>query len=641
MMLLDLPNEVLCCIAENLGQARDILSFACVSKETKDLLLSALYQFNIQRQDSSALCWAAQHGQTRLVEHLVRQYWCNVNAVHNGNTPLIYAAIKGSTAIVNALLSSRQVRVNMRNPDGECALWCAALGGHEEVVAMLLKQPDIDVNIADGRREMTPLAMATMKGHAGVVQSLLATEKININSGDRHSWTPVFHAVARAIVKSDESILKMILEKQDADLTHRDNRGSTPLQYAVWWGQPSLTELLLNYPRRRSASDLDTADTGLPPLCLAACQGNVEIVRLLLDYGWDVNEMDGERLTPLHFAAENGQDEVVQVLLDSRQLDVNARDECGSTALHYAARDGHLDIVHRLLGMADIDINSEDRNGCTPLWCATRNDQHGVAWRLLAEKNVNVNAVGQLEVFLEKSTSLHHAVDSKSLQIVQRLVADTTLNPNITDRNGRTPLSCAAQQGDQQIVECLLRRPDVRVNAVEDGELPPLWLAASHGHVQVVQRLLQCPQIDVNQGWAPYLSPLRAAIKGDHLEVAMQLLRCGPRLDVNARTYLGESALSLAASKGHLSVVEHLLKDRRIDPNDVDKMGRTAFWWAARAGQATIVERLLEDDRVLTHLKDGDGMDPLDAARRHNHLNVALLLQGIRCSSDGKRVSQL
>lgn len=229
---------------------------------------------------------------------------------------------------------------------------------------------------------------------------------------------------------------------------------------------------------------------------------------------------------------------------------------------------------------------------------------------------------------------------------MQRLVAETTLNPNITDYGGRTALSCEAHQGDLQIVECLLRRPDVRVNAVEQNELPPLWLAASHGHVQVVQRLLQCSQIDVNQGWAPHQSPLRAAIEGSHieggyLEVAMQLLRCGPRLDVNAGTYLCEPTLSLAASKGHLSVVEHFLKDWRADPNNADNKRRTVLWRAARAGQATIVERLLEDDRVLTPLKDEDGLDPFGAARRHNRFDVALLIQEFVVLRMAKRVSQL
>lgn len=108
----------------------------------------------------------------------------------------------------------------------------------------------------------------------------------------------------------------------------------------------------------------------------------------------------------------------------------------------------------------------------------------------------------------------------------------------------------------------------------------------------------------------------------------MQLLRCGTRLDVNARTYLGKSALSLAASKGHLHVVERLLQDRRVDPNGVDKIGCTAFWCAARAGRTEIMARLLKD-RVLTQLKDKNGKDALDAASDNNYFNVALLIQGM------------
>lgn len=262
-------------------------------------------------------------------------------------------------------------------------------------------------------------------------------------------------------------------------------------------------------------------------------------------------------------------------MLLRRQLDVNAQDQWDSTALHGAAHGGHSVVVNLLLSKANIDINIEDRNGCTPLWCATRHGHHGATLRLLKERNVNVNAVGQFET--EKSTPLHHAVDGRSPQIVQRLLAKTALNPNITDNIGRTPLSCAAHEGDLQIVEYLLRRPDVRVNAVGEFERSPLWSAASQGHVQVVQRLLQCHQIDINQGCAFYWSPLWAAIQGDHPDIAMQLLRCGTRLDVNARTYLGESALSLAASKGHLHVVERLLQDRRVDPNGVDKWGVLRF----------------------------------------------------------------
>ena len=120
-MLLDFPNEVLCCITENLGQARDILLFARVSKGTKDLLLSTLYMFNIERQNSLVLCWAAEYSKTRLVEQLVPQYRCNVNTVntvHDSSIPLIYAALNGSVAIVDVLLSSQQICVNICNYKG-------------------------------------------------------------------------------------------------------------------------------------------------------------------------------------------------------------------------------------------------------------------------------------------------------------------------------------------------------------------------------------------------------------------------------------------------------------------------------------------------------------------------------------------
>lgn len=100
------------------------------------------------------------------------------------------------------------------------------------------------------------------------------------------------------------------------------------------------------------------------------------------------------------------------------------------------------------------------------------------------------------------------------------------------------------------------------------------------------------------------------------------------RLDVNARTYLGKSALSLAASKGHLHVVKCLLQDRRVDPNGVDKIGCTAFWCAARAGRTEIMARLLKDC-VLTQLKDKNGKDALDAASNNNYFNMALLIQGM------------
>ncbi|PYH67112.1 ankyrin repeat domain-containing protein [Aspergillus vadensis CBS 113365] len=638
-MLLDLPNEILLCIAESFDLSRDILA--------------------------SALCWAAQHDHSPLAERLVREYHANVNAVHDGNTPLLYAASDGSIKVVDALLASRQIQVNWRNAKGHSALWRAARYGYTDIVKRLLKQDNIKLNIADRTQGTTPLAVAVIRGHAETVESLLTIRRVNVNIRDRRGWTPVFHALSRAISYGDRSILEMILTRPNADLLHQDEEGRTPLIYAVQHNEASLTVMLLRHPTSRteprdfhgrtalwyavqqgntdiiqllldSGADIAVLDdygetpphksikdgnlsttslllrdptvwapvfalhavnNVLPPLCMAADRGSIEMVRLLVECGWYVNEVDVEGRTPLHCAAENGHDPVVQVLLTNEQLDVNARDHRKSTASHEAAWKGY---------------------GCTPLWYATRHGHHNVALRLLEESSVIVNAVCRFQTQPEKSTSLHHVVDCGSTQLVQRLLAQTALTPNITDHYGRSPLGSASHAGSLPMVELLLGRSDVQVNAADQNEQPPLWSAALQGHIQVVERLLQCGDIDANQGWGPYLSPLLAAITRGHSDVVMRLLNCVPRLDVNVWIYLGDSALFLAAHQGYTDVVARLLEIW---------WGRTALWWAVRAGQARIVQRLLEDDWVLIDVMDNDGVDTMHAVSSYYRFDVARLIR--------------
>jgi ankyrin repeat protein len=176
-------------------------------------------------------------------------------------------------------------------------------------------------------------------------------------------------------------------------------------------------------------------------------------------------------------------------------------------------------------------------------------------------------------------------------------------------------------------VEWLLTQQDIQVNAASQSEQPPLWLAARHGHIRVVQRLLQCQDIDINQGWGGYVPPLLAAIIAGHPDVAMTLLACRDRLDINAQTYQKESALSLAARYGHLQVVDTILQDRRATRNSVDDEGRTALWWAAHEGQTTVVRRLLKDANVRVDVRDHQGADALEAARRQHHFGVIGLLR--------------
>ena len=75
-----------------------------------------------------------------------------------------------------------------------------------------------------------------------------------------------------------------------------------------------------------------------------ALQGDLELVRLLLDRGADVNRQDGDGFTALTIAAEEGHWDVVR-LLASRGADIDHRDATGLSALDRAAAGGESGIV--------------------------------------------------------------------------------------------------------------------------------------------------------------------------------------------------------------------------------------------------------------------------------------------------------
>ncbi|KAK9496060.1 hypothetical protein V1508DRAFT_407550, partial [Lipomyces doorenjongii] len=77
---------------------------------------------------------------------------------------------------------------------------------------------------------------------------------------------------------------------------------------------------------------------------------------------------------------------------------------------------------------------------------------------------------------------LHHAVDSGNMLIVQSLLAEDALNPNVANNDGLTPLDCAARNDDGRMVDLLLTRGDIQVNAGSHKSRSPVALAAEGGH---------------------------------------------------------------------------------------------------------------------------------------------------------------
>ena len=101
---------------------------------------------------------------------------------------------------------------------------------------------------------------------------------------------------------------------------------------------------------------------GNTPLAWAARNGHEEVVKLLLGRDdIDPNKPDEEGQTPLMLAALNGHEEVVRLLLGRDDIDPNQRDNYGQTSLFLAAYKGREEVVEILLGWGDIDSDKSSQ----------------------------------------------------------------------------------------------------------------------------------------------------------------------------------------------------------------------------------------------------------------------------------------
>jgi len=194
-------------------------------------------------------------------------------------------------------------------------------------------------------------------------------------------------------------------------------------------------------------------------LLVAAYFGILEAVEILLQ-SCDNNDLkDSLGGTPLLWAAWNGHEAVVKMLLDTEKVDVNSKNIYGRTPLLWAARYGHDAVVKMLLDTEKADVNSKDNYSWMPLSWASRNGHEAVVKMLLNTEKADINS---------------------------------------KDKYGRTPLSWAAKNGHEAMVKMFLDMEEADVDLKDIYGQTPLSLAAENGHEAVVKMLLNTEKADVN-----------------------------------------------------------------------------------------------------------------------------------------------
>lgn len=329
-------------------------------------------------------------------------------------------------------------------------------------------------------------------------------------------------------------------------------------------------------------------------------------------------------------------------------LEVDAQTEANhDTALTLACSGGHTELVSLLLSRR-ANIEHRDKKGFTPLILAATGGHKAVV-EILLDHTADIEAQSERT----KDSALSLACSSGRFEVVELLLSRGA-NKEHRNVSDYTPLSLAASGGFVNIIKLLLTH-GAEINSRTGSKLgiSPLMLAAMNGHVQAVSLLLDMgsdinAQIETNRNTAltlacfqgrhdvvsllvdrkaniehrakTGLTPLMEAASGGYVEVGKVLL--DKAADVNAPPVPSsrDTALTIAADKGHFRFVE-LLINRKAAIDVKNKKGNSPLWLACNGGHLEVVQ-LLVNAKADVDSQDNRKVSCLMAAFRKGHVKV-------------------
>lgn len=225
---------------------------------------------------------------------------------NEGRTPLYVACMEGYSNIVSLLINSK-ANINQAKKGGATPLFIASQNNKKDIVRLLL-QHGADVNKAksDGA---TPLYVASLKDNKDVVQILLQHDA-DMYKARNDGSTPAY----KASVKGYQDVLRLLLEK-GYQINHKSFKGYTVLHMAAWLNHHSLVQMLLTQFNGKNVIDDASNEFKHTPLTVAIRNdGDLEMVKLLIEGGANKNKVGYQNKTPLDWARDKRKTQIVEYL---------------------------------------------------------------------------------------------------------------------------------------------------------------------------------------------------------------------------------------------------------------------------------------------------------------------------------------
>lgn len=470
-------------------------------------------------------------------------------------------------------------------------------------VQQILTEQDININetTQNGKERKTALYLAVERGNLEIVQLLLSQQLIDVNkksilileeeyennyyfgeNGNEHNTFGQYGGYhARMSGGEAENYCK----------AHNNTFEKTALYLAIEQEKLTIVQQLLSH------SNIDVNCLSIRKYCAMRNPNDEQSI--------DHNYWNTQAKGPIHIAIEKKNQEIVQLLLNHRNIDINLvylyeggwnfleKYSIKKSPLCVAIESGNLQIFQLILNHPNtnvcFNIEEVEENEARapyvshflPLHLAVKKNEPQIVKLLLKKPEVDVNSLYESrKLALFTNTALNMAVEQENVDIVRLLLYHPNINVNIKytymknvpykteEKKDMTALFIAIEKRNIEITKLLLNRPEIDVNypfsssmkkgySVYQGidtleiKKTPLFLAIENGDNNIVDFLLMKNNINVNEPSENIKCNKYKDNSGEISNEKKELL----------------SPLFLAIQKNNVKIVDHLLLKPQIDLN--------------------------------------------------------------------------
>ena len=378
---------------------------------------------------------------------------------------------------------------NERDEDDGCTgLMLAVQNKQNEILELLIEQPEIDINCVS-KKGNSVLHFACLNDNPWAIEKLGSDPRIKkLNSGNNVGITPLLGAVMLGNVDSVRELVKF----PEINLFGSCDKGRTLLGYAVIDKDNAIVELLLKQPKL------------------------------------DINSVNKIGDTALHVAGFSGNLWAVKKLVsDPRIKTLNSRNNDGQTPLIGAVRMGDVDCVRELVKIPGVDLHKISPQGRTleEMVCDACDENEPKVIDKKAEivsmiKNARNARLKKNKVFVQ------YCMDGKVEEAKQALIDGQDPNEKAEEYHSCTPLALAVIKKQNVIVELLLEQPQIDLNCANNNGDTALHDACFFNNPLAVANLGSDPRIrTVNSRNKNGVKPLMHAVENENVECVREVVK--------------------------------------------------------------------------------------------------------------------